>query len=132
MVTERSNKTLFWYEVAAFSLLIVLSWADELLGLPARLFGGPHVSSIPEACVETAVILAVGVPLMFHTKRVVARAFYFEGFMRVCSWCKKVDHRGDWLPVAEFFEQRFEIQTSHGMCPTCFAAHAGRINGGAA
>jgi hypothetical protein len=118
---KRSARELLWFEVAAFGLIIALSWADELLGLPAKLFGGTHRPDIGEAVLETFVVLLVAVPILIHTRRVVSRPFYFEGFLRVCAWCKNVEHQGDWIPVGEFFQERFETETSHGMCPACFA-----------
>jgi hypothetical protein len=108
----------------------MLSWADELLGLPALLFGGPHRPNIAEAILETLLVLIVAIPIVIHTRRVVSRPFYFEGFLRVCAWCKNVEHHGDWIPVAEFFEERFETPTSHGMCPVCFAKQS-RVGGAA-
>ena len=127
---KRSARELLWFEVAAFGLIILLSWADELLGLSARLFGGTHRPDIGEAIIETLVVLLVAVPILIHTRRVVSRPFYFEGFLRVCAWCKNVEHQGDWIPVGEFFQERFETETSHGMCPACFAKQ--RHSGGAA
>lgn len=121
MQKKRSARELLWFEVAAFGLIIALSWADELLGLPARLFGGSFRSNIGEAILETLFVLMVAVPILIHTRRVVSRPFYFEGFLRVCAWCKNVEHQGDWIPVGEFFQERFETATSHGMCPVCFA-----------
>ena len=121
MQKTRSAHGLLWSEIAAFGLIIVFSWADELFGLPARLFGGPFRSNIGEAILETLVVLLVAVPILIHTRRVVSRPFYFEGFLRVCAWCKNVEHQGDWIPVGEFFQERFETATSHGMCPACFA-----------
>ena len=118
---KRSARELLWFEVAAFGLIILLSWADELLGLSARLFGGTHRADIGEAIIETLVVLLVAVPILIHTRRVVSRPFYFEGFLRVCAWCKNVEHQGDWIPVGEFFQERFETETSHGMCPVCFS-----------
>jgi hypothetical protein len=118
------GRTVLWYEVAAFSLLIVLSWADELLGIPARLFGGPHHPNLPEAGLETFVILLVAVPIVLRTKRVVARLFYLEGFLKVCAWCQKVEDAGSWIPIAEFFQQRLDARTSHGICPDCFGAQS--------
>ena len=123
METTTIARTVFWYEIAAFSLLVALSWADELLGIPGRLFGGPHHPNIREAVLETVVILAVAIPIVLRTRRVVARLFYLEGFLKVCAWCQKVESEGDWVPIGEFFQQRFDARTSHGMCPACFVAH---------
>jgi hypothetical protein len=130
METKMVGRTVLWFEIAAFGLLIALSWADELLGLPALLFGGSHQPDFREAGLETIVILAVAIPIVIRTRRVIARLFYLEGFLRVCAWCQKVEHRGAWVPIAEYFQQRFETQTSHGMCPSCFASH-GEVDYGA-
>ena len=124
METKSFARSVLWYEIAAFSLLIAVSWVDELLGVPARLFGGIHHPNVPEACLETIVILSVGIPIVIRTRRVVARLFYLEGFLRVCAWCQKVEHGGSWMPIAEFFQQRFEARTSHGMCPECLASQS--------
>lgn len=125
---KRSAHELLWFEVVAFSLIIALSWADELFGVPALLFGGLHRPNIAEAILETLLVLIVAIPVVLHTRRVVSRPFYFEGFLRVCAWCKNVENRGDWIPVGQFFEDRFETTASHGMCPACFAKQ-GRAGG---
>jgi hypothetical protein len=121
MQKQRSPRTLLWYQVGVFGFLILISWMDELFSLPNRIFGGPlSAPNLREAAFETTIILLVAIPLIAHTRRVVTRPFYFEGFLRVCAWCKKVEHHGDWIPVAEFFQERFDTPTSHGMCPACF------------
>ena len=124
METKTIARTVLWYEIGAFTLLVALSWVDELLGLPARIFGGPHRPNIPEATLETIVILMVAIPIVIRTRRVVARLFYLEGFLKVCAWCQKVEHEGRWVPIADFFQQRFNARTSHGMCPDCFGAQS--------
>jgi hypothetical protein len=39
---RRKNKAhrILWYECAGFSFIILMSWLDELLSLPQRIFGG--------------------------------------------------------------------------------------------
>lgn len=128
MEAKTFARTVLWYEIAAFGLLVALSWTDELFGVPALLFGGPHHPNLREASLETIITLLVAIPIVSRTKRVVARLFHLEGFLRVCAWCKKVEQGGDWVPIAEFFQQRFDAKTSHGMCPDCFAAQ-GEIGG---
>jgi hypothetical protein len=126
--TKTGARAVLWYEIGAFGLLIALSWADELLGLPARLFGGPHSPNIPEAVLESLAILAVAIPVTVRTRRVVKRLFYLEQFLQVCASCQKVQQGRHWIPIAEFFKQRFDATTSHGMCPECFAERS-RLDG---
>jgi hypothetical protein len=124
METKTFARTVLWLEIAAFGLLIAMSWADELFGVPALLFGGSHQADLREATVESIVILAVAIPIVVRTRRVVERLFYLENFLRVCGWCQKVEHEGSWFPIAEFFQLRFDAKTSHGMCPSCFASQS--------
>jgi hypothetical protein len=112
-----------WYEISAFCLLIAISWGNEFLS--PRLFGSDQSPSIEEGVLETIVIVIVAIPIVLLTRRVVTRLFYLEGFLNVCAWCEKVEHGGSWIPVADFFKKRFDVETSHGMCPACFAAKFG-------
>jgi hypothetical protein len=85
MPKMRSSQTLLWFEIAAFGLIIAMSWVSEVFGVSARLLGGQHRPDFGEASIETIVILLVAIPLIVHTRRVVTRPFYFEGFLRVCA-----------------------------------------------
>jgi hypothetical protein len=48
-----------------------------------------------------------------------------EEFVRVCSWCKKVDVGGQWVEVEEavshlgLFDQALLPQLTHGICLDC-------------
>ena len=128
METRIFARTVLWFEIAAFSSLVMLSWADEIFGVPALLFGGSHQPDFREASLETIVILLVAIPIVSRTRRVLARLFYLENFLRVCAWCQKVENEGDWIPIADFFQRRFDARTSHGMCPGCFVAQ-GEVGG---
>lgn len=108
-------------EVQVFSLIILLTWVDELVNLPARLFGGEYHTNYPEAMLETLIVLGVAIPVIALTKKLLARLHYLEGFLRVCAWCRMVDHDGHWLVLEEYFQRRFSTATSHGMCPECYA-----------
>ena len=109
------------YEIIGFALIILLTWLDELVHLPSLLFGGAYQSNYPEAIMETIIVLCVAIPVIIITQNVLRRLHYLEGFLRVCAWCKKVDHDGHWLTMESYFRQRFNTLTSHGMCPECFA-----------
>lgn len=108
-------------EILGFGLIILLTWLDELVRLPSLLFGGEYQSNYAEAVMETLIILAVALPVILITRKMLNRLHYLEGFLRVCAWCRKVDHDGQWLPLEEYFQRRFNTLTTHGMCPECFA-----------
>ena len=112
---------ILWYEVIGFLVIIVLSWANELTGLPHFFGAVKYVPNWRESVLETLIVLLVATPVMILTKRLVSRLHYLEGFLRVCAWCKNLEYDGEWISLEEFFERKFQTSTSHGMCPACKA-----------
>ncbi len=57
-----------------------------------------------------------------------------DGFLVLCSWCKKVELSGNWVEAEEamdrlkLFEQEAIPQVTHGVCPPCTAAVKEEIN----
>jgi len=110
---------ILWCEGIGFLAIIALSWIDEMSALPRLIGAHQYISNWRESVLETLIVLAVAIPVMILTARLVSRLFYLEGFLSVCAWCRKLDHDGDWIPLEEFFERKFETETSHGMCLPC-------------
>jgi hypothetical protein len=42
-----------------------------------------------------------------------------ESFLHVCAWCRKLGHGNDWIALEDYFDRRFDVKASHGMCPAC-------------
>jgi hypothetical protein len=119
MIKRNRARRILWYESIGFVCLIGLSWLDELLSLPHLLFGsGPH-SNWHEAAMESLFLLAVWGIVFWLSRRLLARLYYLEGFLRVCAWCRKIGHEDEWRTVEDYFKRGFDIKTSHGMCPDC-------------
>ena len=118
MKTQHVSKIL-WYEVIGFLVIIVLSWTNELTDLPHFIGGVHYVPNWRESALETLIVLLVATPVLILTKRLVSRLYYLEGFLRVCAWCKKLEQDGEWISLEEFFERKFQTETSHGMCVAC-------------
>ena len=130
MEVKTNGRTVLWWEIAAFSLLIAVSWADELFGVPALLFGGSHQPNYREAGLETIVILLVAIPVVTRTRRVAARLFHLEGFLRVCAWCKKVrQDQALWQTAEAYIASHMHVNLSHSICPDCLEKQ--KLNGGA-
>jgi hypothetical protein len=121
MTHRRGGSVVLWLQAIPLALGIILSWANELLGLPARLFGGEPLSDWRESALETLLVLLVGVPMLLLTRRLVSRLYYLEGLLRICSWCRRVGQGGEWVPLEVFFKKGFDTRTTHGMCPDCHA-----------
>ena len=107
--TRRMASRVLWYESAGFLLLIALSWMDE------------YHESWRESAVESGAVLGVWIIVYFFTRRLVSRLYYLERFLRVCSWCKKINRDEEWIPMEQYFSEGFETEMSHGMCPECAA-----------
>lgn len=116
---SRHASRIMTVEVIGFLLMIALSWANELLGLPSLIFGSGHRVNWPESVLETAIITLVAIPVIILTRRLVLRLHYLEGFLRICGWCRKLNAGNEWVPVEEFFERTLDTVTSHGICPAC-------------
>lgn len=110
---------ILWIEAFGFSLLIVLSWVTEAIRIPHFIFGEPFIPNWHRAALRTVVILLIWVWVHLATKRLLERLHYLEEFLRICSWCRKVCHDGEWMSVERYFSSKFATRTTHGMCPKC-------------
>lgn len=49
-----------------------------------------------------------------------------SGLIPICAWCHKVrDDDGYWRRLEQYLGAHSRARVSHGMCPECFATHAG-------
>lgn len=106
-------------EAVGFSLITALCWVVELLQIPQLLFDEPTGFNWLRVLFRTAVVLAIWAWVHFTTKRLLARLHHLEEFLLVCSWCRKLGSKGDWLKMEEYFGSNFDTKTSHGICPAC-------------
>jgi hypothetical protein len=51
---------------------------------------------------------------------VLHRLAYLESLLTLCGSCQNVCIDGRWIRFEAFVEQQDRIQTSHGVCPTCY------------
>lgn len=108
------------YQNLGFLGILVLSYLDELLDLPKLIFSDhPFAFVYRAATLEVLLVLAVWFLVSMSTRRILTHVRYLEGFMRVCSWCRRIHYRGDWMPLEEFLRQGFDTPTTHGICTDC-------------
>jgi len=115
----KKENSILWIESIGFSLLIALSWLTEAVGLPHVIFGEAFTVNWNRATLRTLVILLIWLWVYIATKRLLKRLHYLEEFLRICSWCRRVDHEGQWLDMEKFLSSKFDTTTTHGMCPDC-------------
>ena len=117
--TKQNADSVLRKEAIGFSLIIVLSWANEVFQLPHFLFDGVPVFNWHRALLRSLVVMLIWIWVHIATKRILKRLHYLEEFLLVCSWCRKVGHEGEWLTTEEYFGSKFATETSHGICPEC-------------
>jgi hypothetical protein len=104
-----------------FLVILVMIWMDPALLLASRFLDHPAVESVdlPGLCLQSILILTVWLFVTGSTRRLLIHLQTLEGFMRVCSWCRKIDYKGQWMPFEEFLSQGFDTPTTHGICGQC-------------
>jgi len=124
--------SILWIEGFGFGLIIALTWLTEILHVPHFFFAEPDVFNWARPLLRTTVILCVWGAVHISTRQLLKRLHYLEEYLRICAWCRKMDHEGKWVTLEDYFGSAFATRTSHGVCPDCsqkLEKSAGRANG---
>ena len=120
MHNQQTQSRILWYQGLGFLVIIALSWMDEFVSLPSLLFGGaPTAPNWHEAALESAVALAVWVPVFLLTRKLLRRLFYVERLVGICPSCRRIGDGDEWMPMEEYFARGFDQRTSHALCLDC-------------
>ena len=114
-----SAKSILRGQTLGFSFLLGLMLTAEFLHLPNRIFGDSTEAMWPRIAVRGGTLLSIWLIVHFTTARLLKRLHELETFLRICSWCRKVDDQGEWRTMEDYFDARFHTRTSHGICPAC-------------
>ncbi len=119
---------LLLYEGVGFFLLILFIWMDELLDLPQYFLGAPNTPiNFLESAIETTVALLLATLVLVLTWRLCHKIRYLEGFLHVCSFCKRIRVDDKWIPLETYLHQNSAAEMSHGICPDCAQQHYGDL-----
>jgi hypothetical protein len=116
---KRTARAIVSIECIGFSCLVLLTWVDELLRLPHRVFGGPQQTNWRESALESLAILLVWLAVYTATQRVLRRFKYLEDLLTMCAWCRKLEHGGEWMSLEAYCAKELGVDISHGICPKC-------------
>jgi CheY-like chemotaxis protein len=90
----------------------------DLDELSARLGVGRRVVELQQTLTERVAEL----------EQALAQVKKLRGLIPICAWCKKVrNDQNFWQQVEEYMGEHGDVRFSHGICPTCFAAHAAEL-----
>lgn len=117
--TKGKTAGILWIEASGFLFLILISWLSEALRFPLYVFDDTSTPNWHRALARTAVLLAIWLWVHLLTRRLLKRLHHLEEYLRICSWCRKVEHDSEWMPMENYFNSKFATKTSHGMCPEC-------------
>jgi hypothetical protein len=127
MVDRTRPRTILVYEAIGFAAILGLIWSDEVfVSLERHLGAFTDRPEVWEGMLQSVILLVIAATIIYKTQGVLSRLFYLENFLRVCAWCRKIQHGDRWITLEDYLASGFATRTTHGMCPEC----AERARGG--
>jgi hypothetical protein len=72
-----------------------------------------------EICIELIIFCAaIGLEIFLFT-RLARRIKILEGFLHICSGCKKIQYEDRWQQMETYISEHSLAQFSHTICPEC-------------
>lgn len=125
------EKVILAIELIGFGLMIAVTWLDEYVDVPFLFFGAVKKSTRPqEFWFEAVTALFVGTAVVLATLWVFRKLRFYEDFIRVCAWCRKVEVDEEWVAFEDYMKLQHDVKSTHGICPTC-RANASKRRAGA-
>ncbi len=124
MTKDIITKKLILYQVIAYGILLFLIVGDEVFDFPHNVFGGLATPiNWLEVFIESGYVLVLCALSIYFTWRLLKRIKYLEGFLPVCSFCKKIRVGKDWVQIEAYISEHSAAEFSHGLCPACMKEH---------
>jgi hypothetical protein len=128
MTKEDFTKKIMGFELAGFTVVIMILWLDEILDIPAVVFGGQATPiNYTESLFETVLVAVLAAIVVTMTNRLLERIQYLEGILPVCSFCKKIRVEDQWVPIEVYIRDHSAVEFSHSLCPDCREEHYGYL-----
>ena len=126
VLSQLLGQVAFW-QAMGFLALMGIVWVLEVLDLPAAIYGVPETPvDWISASLLSAGILIMGIIVVGHTYLQQQRIL--RGFIRVCSYCRKVHVEATvWEPIELFVSERTLAEFTHGICPDCMREMSARV-----
>ena len=120
------TRKLIVYQLIAYGILLFLIVGDEAFDFPHTIFGAPATPvNWNEVVIEAGYVLVLSVFSIYLSWRMLYRVKYLEGFLPICSFCKKIRTGEDWKPIEDYIRKHSEAEFSHGFCEECGKKHYG-------
>jgi hypothetical protein len=116
------------YQLIGYGLLLFLIVGDEVFDFPHTVFGYPATPiNWAEAMIESSYIIVLCLFSVYLTRRFLKEIKFLEGFLPICSHCKKIRDGKDWKSIEGYISDHSEALFSHGICPECAEKYYGEI-----
>jgi len=114
------SRKILVFESLGFGLIIIFLWLEEILDIPHYIMGAPSTPvNLPESLLETIVIMILYGIILYYTIKFLAKIRHLEGFLHVCSFCKRIEVDGEWITLEKFMSNYSDVIMSHGLCTEC-------------
>ena len=114
------------YQLIGYGVLLFLIAGDELFDFPHHIFGVPATPvNWAETFIEGSYIVLLCVFTVYLSVRYLKRIKFLEGFLPICSFCKKIRKENEWTALEKYMRDHSEALFSHGVCPDCAAKYYG-------
>ena len=128
MTKDIISKKIIAYDLIGFGFVILVLWFNELIDIPHIVFGAESTPvNMTENIIETVIVFFLAVLVIMITWKLLQRIRYLEGFLPVCSFCKKIRIGATWMPIVDYISDHSEARFTHGCCPECVQEHYGHI-----
>lgn len=116
------------WQFAAFAVLLLLIWVNEIFDLPAIVYGEEQrPPSFLSASLLSAFVVLVAIVTVGQTY--VKQQRILAGFITICAGCHKVRiYQNVWQAIEEYISRYCPVEFSHGFCPDCFANEMSKVD----
>jgi len=116
------------YQLIGYGILLFLIVGDELFDFPHTVFGAPATPvNWTETVIEGMYIIVLCGFTIYLSWRFLKEIKFLEGFLSVCSYCKKIRQEEEWTSLEEYMSDHSEALFSHSLCPECAEKYYGEF-----
>lgn len=135
MTKDKITARTISYQLTGYGVLLFLIVGDELFDFPHNIFGVPATpANWAETFIEGSYIVLLSFFTIYLSLRFLKRIKFLEGFLPICSFCKKIRKENEWTSLEKYMSDHSEVLFSHGICPGCaekyYGEHLGREKDG--
>lgn len=120
MTKKQIGKAIIAYTIFGFGVIIFLLWADEVFDVPHTIFGARATPiNWTESTFESVLVFLLCSLVIVLSRNLLAQIKHLEGFLPVCSSCKRVKINRDWVPFEKYLSNHSEAEITRSLCPEC-------------